>query len=89
MATHDPVLALMGNRRIVIKNGGIRKIIETTDEEKEILTEIEELDRKVQTMREKLRNGEKLLIFLHFDIPGSIFSSEYYIYYTELTLSYK
>ena len=60
MATHDPVLALMGDRRIVIKNGGIHKVIETTDEEKEILTEIEELDRKVQAMREKLRNGEKL-----------------------------
>ncbi|MCF6335444.1 MAG: ATP-binding cassette domain-containing protein [Spirochaetales bacterium] len=60
MATHDPVLALMGNRRIVIKNGGIDKVIETTEEEKEILSEIEELDRKVQNMREKLRNGEKL-----------------------------
>jgi ABC-type lipoprotein export system ATPase subunit len=60
MATHDPVLALMGNRRIVIKNGGILKVIETTEEEKEILTEIEELDKKVMTMREKLRNGEKL-----------------------------
>lgn len=60
MATHDPVLALMGDRRIVIKNGGIYKVIETTDEEKAILTEIEELDRKVQNMREKLRNGERL-----------------------------
>jgi hypothetical protein len=50
----------MGNRRIVIKNGGILKVIETTEEEKEILTEIEELDKKVMTMREKLRNGEKL-----------------------------
>ena len=57
MATHDPVLALMGDRRIVIKNGGIHKVIDTTEEEKEILTEIEELDRKVQTMREKLRKG--------------------------------
>jgi ABC-type lipoprotein export system ATPase subunit len=60
MATHDPVLALMGDRRIVIKNGGIHKVIETTNEEKEILTEIEELDMKVQSMRQKLRNGEKL-----------------------------
>ncbi len=60
IATHDPVLALMGNRRIVIKNGGIIKVIETTEEEKEILTEIEKLDRKVNVMREKLRNGEKL-----------------------------
>ena len=29
MATHDPILALMGDKRIVIKNGGIHKIIET------------------------------------------------------------
>ena len=28
MATHDPLLALMADRRIVIKNGGIHKIIE-------------------------------------------------------------
>ena len=35
MATHDPILALMGDRRIVIKNGGIHKIIKTTTEEKE------------------------------------------------------
>jgi len=27
MATHDPILALMGDRRIVIKNGGINKVI--------------------------------------------------------------
>ena len=35
MATHDPVLALMGDRRIVIKNGGIAKVIETTEEERD------------------------------------------------------
>lgn len=33
MATHDPILALMGNRRIVIKNGGIAKIMESNPEE--------------------------------------------------------
>jgi len=58
MATHDPILALMGDKRIVIKNGGINKIIETTDEEREILTTLEEMDSKILAYRTKLRNGE-------------------------------
>ncbi|MBF1048681.1 MAG: ABC transporter ATP-binding protein, partial [Peptostreptococcus sp.] len=33
MATHDPTLALLADRRIVIQNGGIFKIIETSPEE--------------------------------------------------------
>jgi ABC-type lipoprotein export system ATPase subunit len=63
MATHDPVLALMGDRRIVIKNGGIHTVIETDDNERAILSQIEGLDRKVQTMRQMLRNGQRLETF--------------------------
>ncbi|MBF9018119.1 MULTISPECIES: ATP-binding cassette domain-containing protein [unclassified Oceanispirochaeta] len=61
MATHDPVLALMGDRRIVIKNGGISKVIETTDEERTILGRLEELDRTLLSYRTRLRQGESLL----------------------------
>jgi len=60
MATHDPILALMGDRRIVIKNGGINKVIESTTEEKNILGALTELDDVVQGMRNKLRYGERL-----------------------------
>lgn len=60
MATHDPILALMGDRRIVIKNGGISKVIESTAEEKNILGALTELDDVVQGMRNKLRYGERL-----------------------------
>ncbi len=60
MATHDPMLALMGDRRVVIKNGGIHKVIETDDKEREILVDIEKLDAKVQSMRQMLRNGDSL-----------------------------
>lgn len=63
MATHDPVLALMGDRRIVIQNGGIYAVIETDDTERAILSDIEVLDKKVQTMRQMLRHGEKLTDF--------------------------
>jgi ABC-type lipoprotein export system ATPase subunit len=60
MATHDPVLALMGDRRIVIRNGGIHVVIDTDENERAILSDIEVLDRKVQVMRQMLRNGERL-----------------------------
>ena len=58
MATHDPLLALMADRRIVIKNGGISKIIETNNEEKEVLSQLEKMDAVIQEMRNSLRNGE-------------------------------
>lgn len=58
MATHDPILALMGDKRIVIKNGGIYKIIKTSNEEREVLDTLEEMDKTILAYRTKLRNGE-------------------------------
>jgi len=57
MATHDPILALMAHKRIVIKNGGIDRIIETSQREKEVLEELEKMDNIIQRMRNDLRNG--------------------------------
>ncbi len=58
MATHDPILALLGDKRIVIKNGGINKIIETTENEREILETLEKMDKTLLAYRNKLRQGE-------------------------------
>lgn len=60
MATHDPILALMGHKRIVIQNGGIHKVIETSDEERNLLTELERMDAVVQNMRTRLRYGDTI-----------------------------
>lgn len=60
MATHDPSLALIADKRIVIKNGGIHKIIETDKEEKAVLAELEKMDELINNMRAKLRRGEKI-----------------------------
>lgn len=60
MATHDPILALMGSRRIVIRNGGIDKVIETSPKERQNLTDLEAFDRKLGRIRNALRNGEKI-----------------------------
>lgn len=62
MATHDPILALMGDRRLVIKNGGIHKIIESSDEERKNLKSLEELDNKLIDLRNRIRTGETLEI---------------------------
>lgn len=59
IATHDPVLALMGEKRIVISNGGIASIIETTEEEREVLGKLEKMDKYIQAMRTNLRYGKK------------------------------
>lgn len=60
MATHDPMLALIGDKRIVIKNGGIYKIIETSEKEREILKDLEKINETIQYLRKKLRYGEIL-----------------------------
>ena len=60
MATHDPTLALMADKRIIIKNGGIHKVIETDEEEKKVLVKLQEMDKVINSMRKDLRCGERL-----------------------------
>ncbi|MDU7336669.1 MAG: ATP-binding cassette domain-containing protein [Clostridium sp.] len=60
MATHDPLLALIADRRIVIRNGGIHKVITTSEQERELLEELERMDAVIQNTRHKLRDGQLL-----------------------------
>lgn len=60
MATHDPILALMGDRRLVFKNGGISAIIATSDAERANLILFEEMDTTLGMVRNALRNGEQI-----------------------------
>ncbi len=60
MATHDPILALMGNKRIVIRNGGMSKIIETGNVERENLELLQHMDARIVELRNRLRNGGKI-----------------------------
>ena len=62
MATHDPTLALLWNKRIVIKDWWINKIIESSIEERKILSELEKIDKIVSEYRDKLRWWEMLHI---------------------------
>lgn len=63
MATHDPLLALMGQQRLIIRHGGIQQIRQTSAAEKANLKELELLDARIQRLRHRLRQGEEILDF--------------------------
>jgi ABC-type lipoprotein export system ATPase subunit len=60
VVTHDPLLALMTDRRIVMKNGGIEKIIETSEEEKYLCKYLNQIDEQLFSIREQVRSGEEV-----------------------------
>ncbi len=60
MATHDPILALMGDRRVIIENGAMMKVIEPSEQERANLDELRALDEKLMGLRHRLRMGERL-----------------------------
>lgn len=60
MATHDPILALMGDRRLVIRNGGINKVIQTSAAERANLAQLEDLDQILMHLRQRIRSGDTL-----------------------------
>ncbi|WP_010261950.1 ATP-binding cassette domain-containing protein [Treponema primitia] len=60
VSTHDPVLALLGQRRVCIHRGGVRRIIETSPAERHNAALMGELSEKFLALRELLREGASL-----------------------------
>jgi len=60
MVTHDPSLALSANERIVIKNGGIAKVLKATEKEKNIAQYLNWIESDNLKIREKIRKGEEI-----------------------------
>lgn len=58
VSTHDPILALLGDKRIVIKNGAINKVIETNSKERDNLKIMKQIDDKMLEIRNDLRSGK-------------------------------
>lgn len=58
VSTHDPLLAISADKRIIIRNGGIYKIIKISDAERQSLVAIEKLDDTLMMLRNRLRAGE-------------------------------
>jgi len=60
MSTHDPALALMAPRRLVVSNGAVKALVERSQAELAVLAELEALAAKVDSARRSLRAGESL-----------------------------
>lgn len=58
VVTHDPMLALMTSRRIVMKNGGMCKVIKTSEEERLVYLDLTRVDEWLMALRETIRRGE-------------------------------
>jgi ABC-type lipoprotein export system ATPase subunit len=58
--THDPLISLMSDRRIVMKNGSVDRVITVNGEEHHALAAITRIDSLIDGLREKIRAGEML-----------------------------
>jgi ABC-type lipoprotein export system ATPase subunit len=58
IATHDPLLALSADQRIIIKNGGMEKVVKTSDTERANLAHLKQLDERIMDLRTRLRRGD-------------------------------
>jgi len=57
LATHDPILALQADRRLVFRNGAIEAVLATSERERESLAVLEALDERILEARQQLRRG--------------------------------
>ncbi len=60
LVTHDPHTALMAGKRIVIKRGGVERVIERSKDEEKLFLLLDEEYRRRNTLIKRMRNGEAL-----------------------------
>lgn len=57
LVTHDPMLALQADRRVVMQNGGMFRLHTTTVEEKLLLSRLKQINKEMAFLRDQLRRG--------------------------------
>jgi ABC-type lipoprotein export system ATPase subunit len=56
--THDPLLAMITDRRIIMKNGAVTGVLEPGAAEREMVSHISGIDAFLGELREKIRAGD-------------------------------
>ena len=56
-ATHDPSIVLQTEKRILMKNGAIKEIVEHTEKDNAILKAVTEADDFIKKVQESIRDG--------------------------------
>jgi ABC-type lipoprotein export system ATPase subunit len=59
LVTHDPLLALSADRRIVMQNGAVREVIHPIGSEQTLVRQLAAMDQYVSEIRDKVRGGER------------------------------
>lgn len=60
LATHDPLIALRAHKRLILGEGAIKQVIETSPGELQTAAKLEATEREVKELRRRLRYGESL-----------------------------
>ena len=60
VSTHDPLLALLGHRRVIVRHGRIADVIATSEAEKAVLRQLEDIDATMAGLRDRLRRGARI-----------------------------
>jgi len=56
--THDPYLALITDRRIIMRNGAVSAVLEPQYREREIISKVSGMDAFLWDLREQIRRGD-------------------------------
>lgn len=60
LVSHDPTLILMARQRVIMKNGGMDRLYQTTVEEKKILEGLIGQEKHFASLRDHLRSGKRI-----------------------------
>jgi len=60
LVTHDPAVALRSDLRVVMENGAMVELVETSKREREVAELLERLDAWWLELRDRVRRGERL-----------------------------
>jgi len=60
LVTHDPLLALMAPRRLVIRDGGMRELVMRTPAEEQTLDRLKAMTGQIDRLRQAMREGREL-----------------------------
>lgn len=58
--THDPIIALLSDSRIIMKKGAIQKVVVSNPEEKLAASHLKKMDATILNFRALIRSGEEL-----------------------------
>lgn len=58
--THDPLLALYGEKRILMKNGAIHSVLDRTSSEEILIDKLYRQHIEMETIRKELRDGNSI-----------------------------